>query len=218
VGPAPPPPAQCKPAPLIYHGSRTPKWIALTIDDGYSSAAVRADLSILKEKRVNATWFPVGQVVAQDPATWRAVAAAGFPIANHTWDHRNLTLMSSLQAVDDIRRANEEVGAIVGEPLLPFVRPYGGIWNQEVLCEARTAGERGVVLWDTTFGDTGNGDVAHLIANAERGTNGSIVLMHANRSLSQQALPVVIDFYRSRGFTFVTLGQLLGISGPVPYR
>jgi hypothetical protein len=45
VGPTPTPPAPCKTAPLIYHGSRTSKWIALTIDDGYSSAAVLADLA-----------------------------------------------------------------------------------------------------------------------------------------------------------------------------
>jgi peptidoglycan-N-acetylglucosamine deacetylase len=209
--------ATCKSAPLVYHGTRTSKVIALTIDDGYSSAAVLADLAILADKRVNATWFPVGQVVAGDPDVWQKVAETGFPVANHTWDHRNLTLMTYAEAVEDIRRANERVSAIIGEPLLPLVRPYGGNWNRVVLCEARTAGERAVVLWDTTFGDTGTGDVAHLVANAEKGTNGSIVLMHANRSLSQQALPTVIDFYRARGFTFVTLGQLLGIEGPVPY-
>ena len=52
-----------------------------------------------------------------------------------------------------------------------------------------------------------------MIASGSRGTNGSTVLMHANRSISAQALPSVIASYRSRGFTFVTVGQLLGIPG-----
>jgi peptidoglycan-N-acetylglucosamine deacetylase len=198
------------------------KVVALTIDDGYSSSAVLADLAILQRERVNATWFPIGEVVAANPDTWRAVAAAGFPIANHSWDHADLTRYTFTQAVTSIEHDSRAVSAIIGERLLPVVRPMGGLWNQEVLEAAAAAGERAVVLWDTTAGDTaglpGRADIDLLVRNATKGTNGSIVLMHANLPYTQQALPRIIAAYRARGFTFVTVGQLLGIRGPVPFQ
>lgn len=219
--PATPSPAAtlpaCDPAPLVHHGPRTSRAVAITIDDGFSIEAVLADLAILQERRANATWLPIGELVVSHPEVWRAVADAGFPFANHSWDHRNLTRLPLDQVVDEIERANAEVAAVIGAPLLPFVRPPGGNWNATVLCAARIAEEAAVIMWDTSFADSGTGDVAHLIDHATRGTSGSIILMHANGPLSQQALPAVIDFYRAEGYELVTLGQLLGAAGPVPY-
>ncbi|HEY8869295.1 MAG TPA: hypothetical protein VIM30_07875 [Candidatus Limnocylindrales bacterium] len=34
---------------------------------------------------------------------------------------------------------------------------------------------------------------------------------------NSRSLPTIIAGYRGRGFGFVTIGQLLGISGAVPY-
>jgi peptidoglycan/xylan/chitin deacetylase (PgdA/CDA1 family) len=191
--------------------------VALTIDDGFNVDAALADLAILQERQVNATWLPIGEQVVRHPEVWRAIADAGFPFANHTWDHRNLTRLTVDEIVADIERANDEVAAVIGVPLLPFVRPPGGNWNAAVLCAAAIAGEGAVIMWDTSFADSGAGDVAHLIEHATRGTGGSIILMHANGPLSQQALPAVIDHYRAAGYEFVTLGQLLGLDGPVPF-
>ena len=48
-----------------------------------------------------------------------------------------------------------------------------------------------------------------LIYNATRGRNGSIVLMHT-LSNTAQALPYIIRNYKARGYTFVTIPQMLG--------
>lgn len=204
-------------APLVYAGPRTQPVIALTIDDGASDSAVLADLAILEREQVNATFFPIGENVVRSPSVWRAVAAAGFPIANHTYDHFNLTCLTYAGIAADLERDDAAVSRIIGEPLLPVVRPPGGDWDQLVLQGARAAGEQAVVIWDTTLGDTGRGDVAQLVANGERARPGSIVLMHANGPLTQQALPILIAHYRALGYRFVTVGQLLGIDGRVPF-
>jgi peptidoglycan/xylan/chitin deacetylase (PgdA/CDA1 family) len=203
--------------PLIYNGSRAVPVVALTIDDGYNSTSVLAILAVLQRERVNATFLPYGQTVADHPDLWRRVTAAGFPLANHTWSHTYLTHLTYQGVVNEICSANDRVTRITGVPLLPFVRPPGGLWNSSVLQAAAACGERAAVQWDTSFGDTGSGSVSQLVANGSKGRNGSIVLMHANGSLAPQALPYVIASYRSRGFAFVTLGQLLGVAGPVPY-
>jgi hypothetical protein len=82
---------------------------------------------------------------------------------------------------------------------------------------ASRAGDRLVLLWDTTFGDTNSHPVEeHLISNATRGRSGSVILMHCNHAISARVLEQVIDAYQARGFEFVTIPQLFGFKGPVP--
>ena len=208
-------------ASIVYHGPATRRVVAITIDDGFSPRAVLADLAILKHGHVNATWFPIGRLVVKDPAPWRRVAAAHYPIANHTYDHALLTRRTYAQILADVTLDNEVVGRLIGEPLVPFLRPSGGMWTPSVLAAAAASGEHAVVLWNATTGDAaampGRSNVDDLVRNATRGTSGAIILMHANLPYTQLALPRIIAYYRARGYAFVTLGQMFGVPGPVPY-
>ena len=206
-------------APIVGSGSRRYPQIAITVDDCLNYSAVVNDLAIFQRYQVNATWFPIGWAAYKNPGLWQMVDRAGFPIANHTYDHEDLTLKTYEQVYADIKQDNDFFSAILGHPIMPFVRPYGGQYNSTTLVAAAAAGERAVVDWDTNEGDA-DGDytnVARLISLGERGENGSIILMHANGGYTTAALPSIIAYYRQRGFTFVTLGQLLGVPGPVPY-
>jgi len=51
-----------------------------------------------------------------------------------------------------------------------------------------------------------------VLANASAGRPGSIVLLHAGPSVTPRILPALIAGYRARGFTFVTIPDLLGIA------
>jgi peptidoglycan-N-acetylglucosamine deacetylase len=100
---------------------------------------------------------------------------------------------------------------------LPVMRPPGGMWDDATLAAATSAGEPTIVLWDVDTSDwTGIGSRA-IRASALSGGKGSIVVMHTSSMATVRALPRIIHRYRERGFTFVTIGQLLGIPGSVPY-
>jgi len=109
-----------------------------------------------------------------------------------------------------------------GEPLPPAVRPMCGLWSRNVLEAGAAARQHAVVLWDTTSGDSaripGRSDVDLLVPNPIRGTNGSIILMHANLRYAQQALPGIIAAYRARCFNVRDRRTAPGNSrsGPVP--
>jgi peptidoglycan/xylan/chitin deacetylase (PgdA/CDA1 family) len=100
--------------------------------------------------------------------------------------------------------------------MIHVVRPPTGAFNTSVLRAARAAGFPILLTWDTTFADTSRtASVAKQIRYGERGRNGSVILMHC-RPHTLQILEPVIDYYLARGFTFVTVPQLLGLPGPVP--
>jgi peptidoglycan/xylan/chitin deacetylase (PgdA/CDA1 family) len=217
----PPPPTPDVPtgpsAPLLSSGPSDQRVVAFTIDDDYTEEIVREELAIFQREHVNATFFPVGTAVYAYPDLWKEVAAAGFPIGTHTFSHQNLTTLSYDQMVTEIKAGSWAVTSVTGVKAVPILRPPWGAWNRTVLVAAHAAGESAVVLWNTAFDDTGNWSIGHQIAHAEKGRYGSIILLHGNSAQSVNDLPSVIAFYKSCGFRFATVGQLIGVPGPVPF-
>ena len=71
------------------------------------------------------------------------------------------------------------------------------------------------VLWDVDTEDWKNRDAATTTQRAVDGAHpGAIILMHDIRPSTVDAVPALVDTLRSRGFTLVTVPQLL--ADPVP--
>lgn len=199
------------------HGPRTRPVVALTIDDGWSPAACRAVFDILERRHVPATFFPVAQAMRADPALWREIADRGYPIGDHTARHTLLAGLSIAEQLAAMTAGRAWARRITGVATIRVVRPPAAEWDGATVTAASRAGERLVLLWDTSFADTGRHPTEDsLIRHATRGKDGSVILMHCNRMISANVLERVIDVYLARGLTFVTVPQLFGLTGPVP--
>jgi peptidoglycan/xylan/chitin deacetylase (PgdA/CDA1 family) len=207
-------PAVIPPAPeVIWHGSRADRVVALTFDDGWSPRILRRIYRILVRERVPATFFVTGIYVQRAPALWRTIAAAGFPLANHSYLHRDTRDLTPRVAALDLALTRQVVERATGRPMLPYYRPPYGARNPATDRRAAAAGFPYVVLWDTTGSDTTrHATVAEVVRGASAGRSGSIVLLHAGPGVTPRALPAIIARYRARGFRFVTIPELLGAS------
>ena len=210
-------PRGLEPAEVIFHGSREEKVVALTFDDGYGGRSLRRILRTLQDKHVNATFFPVGQAVRHDPKTWQKIAAAGFPIADHTYNHATLAGDCWATQRRELSRARATYTRMLDIVPLPVMRPPGGEFDMTTRVAATAAGETTLVLWDVDTSDWTGIGWRQIRRTAVSGTKGSIVVMHTSSYSTAHALPRIIHDYRKRGFEFVTIGQLLGIAGEVPY-
>ena len=210
-------PSWVTPAEVVYHGPRDEKVVALTFDDGWGGRTLRKLFRILKDRHVNATFFPVGQAVRQDPTSWRRIAKAGFPIADHTYDHATLKGQCFPEQRYELSRAGATYRRLLGVTPLPVMRPPGGMWDAATLAAASSAGEPTIVLWDVDTSDWTGIGWRRIRATALSGGKGSIVVMHTSSIATVRALPSIIHRFRERGYTFVTIGQLLGIEGAVPF-
>ncbi len=198
------------PARVVFSGSRAKKVIALTFDDGSNPVALRRILAILKREKVAATFFPYGWAVHADPAGWHAVVAAGYPIANHTLSHSVLTTLTPAQVTEEMVHGRRTIDLYSGGTSIDLMRPPAGLYTTATRLAVAQGGYPTMVLWDVDTFDWKGVSVKTIKARAIRGTNGSIVLMHAGPLNTPKALPAIIASYRARGFTFVTLPQLLG--------
>jgi peptidoglycan/xylan/chitin deacetylase (PgdA/CDA1 family) len=67
------------------------------------------------------------------------------------------------------------------------------------------------VLWDVDSRDWTGIPALTIAGRAEAGTTSSIVLMHSGPAQTPLALPAIIEWYRARGYGFVTIPELLGV-------
>jgi peptidoglycan-N-acetylglucosamine deacetylase len=195
----------------IFNGNTHLPEIALTFDDGPNPYYTPQILAILQRYGVKATFFDVGYLVEDYPNIVRQEYKQGNIIANHSWSHPRLTLLSAPAMLSQITSTSDAIKAAIGVQPTFFRPPYGAM-NRTVLAQAYYAGET-TVLWDDTGEDwklPGIGFITSKILRLAR--DGAIILMHdggGNRAQTVAALPFIITALENRGFHFVTIQQLV---------
>ncbi len=197
---------------VVSHGDPTDHEIALTFDDGVSPANCRRILAILVDEVVPATFFPLAEAMRLDPAFWRLVGQAGYPVGNHTLTHPQMPGLDLAAQVQQIETARVLEESILGRPALDVFRPPYGAYDAATLSAASIAGYPTVLTWSQSDRDTSpTGHEPAMLAAAELGGNGSIVLLHCGPNATPYLLRPLIEFYRAAGYRFVTIPEMLGI-------
>jgi len=184
--------------------------VALTFDDGNDPTQLRVIFHILQATHVPATFFPFAQAMTLDPALWHSLAAAGYPIGNHTVTHPDLLRVSDAVLRREIVGATAMIRAISGRAPIPVFRPPFGAWDIRVAAAASAAGYPTLLLWDVDPRDW-SGISSPVIAQRvlTHTRDGSVVLLHVGPYHTAAALPSIIAGLARRGFRFVTVPQLL---------
>lgn len=210
-------------APVWCNRNAGPK-IALTFDDGPKPEYAGPILDILAEYGAKGTFFVVGKEAQLFPELIARINQAGHELANHTYSHIRLDMLSPREIATEIVANSDVIQAITGKTPVYF-RPPGGRYNRAVLEKVKALGMV-TVLWDVNAGDYMRSDMAtngisesdtldaHTASEiydrvTSRARDGSIILFHNGGSQTSQALPKVLETLQARGYIFVTLSELL---------
>ena len=197
----------------LPRGSRL---LALTYDDGPNDPYTWRVMEVLERHGVKATFFLVGQFVRQKPEIARALVAAGHVIGSHTWDHPNLIFCSTSEVRRQLEQAQKAIFDATGvEPRL-FRPPFGGRRPASL----RTVRAFGLtsIMWNVTCYDWKAEAAEEIVAHAERQIRGGdVILLHdggyrrmgADRSRSVAASEQILTRYKSKGYKFVTIPQMM---------
>lgn len=178
--------------------------VALTFDDGPGKDTARL-LDMLKREDAVATFFVLGQSAKVHPKVVKRIAAEGHEVGSHTYSHKQLTKLDVAGQKQEIDRGNEQIKAAGVTPTL-FRPPYGA-YNATTKAEAGLP----IIMWDVDTMDWKTRSTEKTIQEVERSTKaGSIVLMHDIHSPTVDAVPTIIKKLRAKGFTLVTVSDLLG--------
>ena len=191
----------------LMRGGPHRREIALTFDDGPHPVYTLQLLNILRRTHTPATFFVVGEQVEKFPGLVRLEVAEGHEIADHTYDHVNLTVIPPELVAYEVQHCNTAIVRATGAPVR-FFRPPGGEYNGETVREVSKHGFI-TTLWTNDPGDfshpAASAIQAHVTAHLE---NGGIILLHDGIPQTLSALPAIIAEAKRRGFQFVTVSRL----------
>lgn len=194
---------------------RKAKCVALTFDAGPSENTNRL-LDILKKEKVHATFFMLGKNhVAERPAEVKRIDREGHELANHTWSHQILTDISPSEVKRELTRLQEAVHKITGKtPQL--MRPPQGRTNDDVTKISKELG-LAQVLWSVTAKDYQTNDSALITQRVlDQTERDGIILLHDIYKGTVPAVPGILKELKKRGYTIVTVSQLLSPAKPEP--
>ena len=211
---------------LQRYGARA-KQLALTFDDGPDATWTPRILDVLKRYHVPATFFVIGENALTERSLLLREVAEGHEVGSHTYTHPNLATVSQGQVRFELNTTQRLFQAFTGRTLKLFRAPYFGD------AEPSTADEIGPVLdaqrrgyisvgLHVDPGDWKRPGVQQIVdttidqvesATPEKSYN--IVLLHdagGDRAQTLAALPQIIEQLRARGYSFVPVSQLAGLT------
>jgi len=207
---------------FISNGDREKRYVALTFDlcqkPELPSWFDRAIYDVLIRYDVPATFFMGGDWMRTHADETKLLASnPKFELGNHSWSHPYLPGLSEEIISKEIVKTQNLLYQLTGRQAKLFRLP-AGLYDDFTLVMIAWHGLY-TIQWDVDTGDPDPTIDAERMnwAVRERVQNGSIILMHANGRgwHTAEALPQMIEYLQSEGYTLVTVSQLLGLE-PVP--
>src|SRR5438876_7114523 len=193
-------------------------YIAMTFDDGPSATLTPKLLDLLAAHHIKATFFVIGENVAEHPDIVAWAAREGHEIGNHSWSHPNFAKMSEEGVRSQLRRTDDVIKSATGLRPTLLRPPYGSITAREKRWIHDEFGYQ-IILWDVDPYDWKRPGPAVVRNRILKETQpGSIVLSHDIHSGTFEAMPSTFDALEAKGFKFVTVSELIRMAVPKASR
>lgn len=221
---------------VILHGPRDKKQVALTFDAEMTSYMQNQLLSgkvkssydkriidILTQTNTKATFFLTGMWITLYPTVTEELSKNPlFELGSHSYTDSSfsgacygLSPLSEVQSVTEVGETEFLLKIYGGIENMLFRFP-GGCYSPKSLALIKQASDF-VVHWDVSGGDGFNNNTSQIVTNVlQHSQNGSIIILHLNGAptapKTAEALPMIIQKLKEKGFVFVKVNELLGIS------
>ena len=192
----------------IYCVGREDNKIAISFDCAWGVEHTDEILKNLEAGGVKATFFTVEFWAKDHPDYLKKVSDAGHEIGTHSATHSYMSRLSESEIRGELKSSVDAITAVTGKPVELFRPPYGDY--DDLLIDTSNAMGLYPIQWDVDsldWKDLSSSDIAERVTS--RVKSGSIILCHNNGLHTAEALPIIIDTLRAKGFTFVPIGELI---------
>ncbi len=200
---------------VVEHGSRNSRMIALTFDACPTNLSDEYDekvVGVLLRDQVPATLFLSGRWVEKHPEQTKFLASKPqFEIAAHSYYHPHLIEKPDDRIVREMRRTQAIIKKVTGKTPRYYRPPYGE--TDERVAKLAKASGLTTIEYDIASGDPDPGlsprRIVRVVLRDAQG--GSIIVFHMNKKgvHTAEILPEIIRGLREKGFTLVTVGEML---------
>ena len=192
----------------IYSVDTTEKKVAITFDSAWGADKTLKIIDILKEYDVNATFFLVGFWVEEYPDMVKALYDAGIEIGTHSNTHADFANLNESQIELELTTSMNLIENVTNTRPTLFRAPYGS-YNNTVINTANNLGLK-TIQWDVDTLDwkgLSGMEICNRVLNNVK--DGSIILCHNNSDHILDALPLILERLKLKGYTVTSVGDLI---------
>ena len=181
--------------------------VALTFDDGPNASSTPILLDGLKERKVRATFFLIGENVekGENEKIVKRMYEEGHLIGNHTYTHCNLSKLETGEAKKELEQTDTVIEKITGKQPAFARAPYG-----ELPVDSEQDLSRIYIGWTVDPLDWMTEDAGAVVKTVVEEINpGDVILLHDCYPSSVQAAIRIVDLLQGKGYEFVTVDHLI---------
>ncbi len=197
----------------VWCGNANNRSVALTFDDGPSPDTLKI-LEILRLADTKATFFVVGKEAEKYPEIVKKIVEEGHEIGNHSYSHPIYLFCTPEKTRRELEKTQEIIKTAVG--FAPKIaRPPCGVRTPAYFKTAKNLG-LATIQWSDAGFDWKKISAEKICKNVLKTVQSdSIILLHdsdtrskSNRTVTADALPLVLDGLKKKNLRVVPLSEL----------
>jgi peptidoglycan/xylan/chitin deacetylase (PgdA/CDA1 family) len=213
------------------------KKVYLTFDDGPNSHYTEQILDILKNNSVKATFVVIGGNIEKNPEVFKRILNEGHSVVNHTFSHDCSKIYASSETFQaELEKCDKLISSLGGNTVKIYRAPGGPSSMSKTIYGFLSKNGYKILDWNVSSADSDPKGVSpeQIIENVKNGVirmesmeKPPIILMHDGTEISLNvvnpeaavnnyirsresdaaALPEIIKFLQSRGYTFAGVDE-----------
>ncbi len=182
--------------------------VALTFDDGPYTPVTSKILEVLNKYDARATFFIVGSRVPSYEDMVKQAYEQGNEIATHTYNHANLTKLTTKQMKEELRKSRDIIKDVIGCSF-STLRPPGGNINDNMRNNIKVP----MIYWSVDTEDWKSRNAKSVLQECKVIQDGDIVLMHDLYPSTAEAVQKLVPRLIKKGYQLVTVDELFHYKG-----
>ena len=181
--------------------------VVLTFDDGPSPENTQLVLKALSDQCAKATFFMIGEHIAQQPELARRVVAEGHSAGIHSYTHPHMAATGAEAQLADLKKTLDVYRATFGASAPAYRFPF--LEETPTLLAALKQADITVASIDLAINDWLPDDTTEILVkrlsdNLDKSGKG-IILMHDANIPTARALPALLKVLKDKGYKVVHL-------------
>ncbi len=184
--------------------------VYLTFDDGPSDRVTPKILDVLKDEKVKATFFIVGEHAKTRKELLKREFEEGHTVAIHSYSHKYSNIYANSDSLlSDIAKCNDIICAATGQYSSLYRFPGGSFSLPSELVSAVTSAGYRYVDWNASFRDSElknatADELAEAAVKTVSNKDNVVLLAHdaTDKSATAEALRKVIKYFKGAGYSF----------------
>lgn len=190
-----------------YHVKTRDHAVALTFDAVWEPGETGRILDILDRYNVRSTFFLTGTWLRHNPDMAREIILRGHEIGHHGYAHKRLPELDDDALAKEFSLMEEALQEELNMVTDLFRPPYGEIDGR--VYEYVSGRGYTTVLWSIHPHDWLDPGVDKIISRVIKNVhNGAIILFHTNATQSVDALPIIIQSLKMKGYEILPFTEL----------